>query len=221
MRARNHGQEPQLVGSVELWSRRLMLPQAYDPNAVQGVLTNHARQHHTTVIGYYIQHPSELALWHWPETRDNYHKASIDECRTSATAIGKVLRAKPALPSIVPQGFIHALVGLKKGGYDLGALADANEVRRFGSPFLVTHIGHLVSARSLEITSTKTGVIEHHVETYTEPAAIVQTLPEHEQQIHDLAERLRQHHYLIAFQPDNARTSGWTELYQTHWATEA
>lgn len=192
---------PSPIGSTHLWMRAL----EFDPIPVkdmQSVITRCAEWTGTTVIGAYVPESGALSLLKWPDGRPEYIEPTEGECDSAFYEIRDQLDAYER-GSYVRDNEIHSLMGLRVNGYSGCEFKTTDFIKNRTTSLAIGNVV-MVSARVKQDGS---------VEPYTEPAAILIGPPNSEEEIHNIGQTLKQHHYAIERMDQNR-----TDFYETVWA---
>jgi hypothetical protein len=192
--------------NFELWSGRIELGSSLSAAEVQFVVTGYVAESNITVVGYHTQEPPAFTMLRWPDGREGYSAPTPSECTIALNALAGLLGGKSVRTGIVPEDKVHVMMGRKKDGYEGGEVVPFNLLQARLPNCSVTD-GYMVSART-----TSEGVESYGVED-DEKVGVIIADPSYEQEIHNLCDELKQHHYAMERGPE-----GVTEFYETRWS---
>jgi len=201
-------QRPELIGTTGLWTGRIVLDPPLNAAKVQQAATDYVEESGITVVGYYMDNPSSLTLLRWPEIRPGFRSPTIAECNAALSTLAQRLHAKTVQKGVIPARKIHVMMGRKKKGYGSGEVVPIEALRRDDLSGYVLTEGYMISARTVKNAG---------VESYGEPIGIIIADPSDEAAIHELADKLEQHHYVLERGANNGK-QGKADHYRTRWA---
>ncbi|WP_162788482.1 hypothetical protein [Amycolatopsis albispora] len=190
------------------WIGRIFLNQEYDHTEIQATVSRLSSMSLDTITGYYDKQSLTFTMLRWPEHRPNYRPTPPDiACDATLNHLSDDLNITAKVRVFIGENRLHVLLGRLMNGYGTGKIAPLSLFRANVADYAIREV-YMISAR----VHAKRGL-----ESYGEPAVIIETRKNNEGIVHATAEQAQQHHYAIEF-GEPCGQPGCVILYETDLA---